>query len=74
MTDPQVATYLTLLDRVVDGSVYLKQWTRWRNDDDGIDFEFDRMPIPEHWHRDLYEPCPVQRDFTHGGWSVGTAA
>ena len=70
MTNTQQAEYLTMFDRVVAGDVYLKQWTRWRNDDDGIEFAFDEMPIPIRWREKFNEACPVQTDFTHAGWAT----
>lgn len=72
MTRLQVDCYLSLLDaRVVSGArVYLKQWTEWRNPVDDIAMRLRDYPIPERWHRKLFEPAPVQTSFSQGVWEV----
>jgi hypothetical protein len=68
MTVAQVDGYLRLLDRVVDGHVFLKQWERWRNPVDHTEMVFDEYPFPTHWRRVLWERCPVQTRFRQGVW------
>lgn len=73
MTNEQIVHYLTLFDRVAAGGyVYLKQWTKKRNRENDVDFQFATMPIPDAWHLHWRRKCPVQTDFTEGGWSVRT--
>jgi putative sugar O-methyltransferase len=70
MTPEQVADYLRLLDRVVAGDVFLKQWETWHNPDDDVELRFDGYPFPERWQRLLWEPAPVQTRFVQAAWSV----
>jgi putative sugar O-methyltransferase len=71
MRSDQVARYLELFDRVACGGlVYLKQWQRWTNPDDGITLDFSEYPIPAGWRLLFYEPAPVQTTFRHAAWRV----
>jgi SAM-dependent methyltransferase len=71
MTRGQVKGYLDLMDRSASGgSVYLKQWTEWRNPDDNLVMRFDAFPIPRRWSRRFIEPSPAQRRFTQAGWRI----
>jgi putative sugar O-methyltransferase len=75
MTNDQVSRYLELFSRVAeDGCVYLKQWARWTNPDDGITLDFGKYPIPPHWSRLFFEPAPVQTNFRQAAWHVGQAS
>jgi putative sugar O-methyltransferase len=68
MTHEQVAHYLDLIDQVVDGTVFLKQWRRWTNPVDGVVLDFGEYPVPEHWQPVFREPSPVQTAFDQAGW------
>lgn len=70
MTFAQLGEYLDLLDRRVDGTVYLKQWTEWTNPDDGITSRFAEYPIPASWKRLFLRPCAVQTLFTEAAWAT----
>jgi hypothetical protein len=70
MTPQQVSSHLQLLDRVVDGVVFLKQWNRWHNPVDDVLMEFDRYPIPAAWSSVFREPSPVQTRFAQAAWRV----
>jgi putative sugar O-methyltransferase len=77
MRPDQVADYLVLFDRIARGGiVYLKQWERWTNPDDGVTLAFDDYPIPAPWRAAFHERAPVQTNFRHAAWSVpsGTSA
>ena len=68
MTPEQVAGYLRLLDRTVDGTVFLKQWETWHNPDDDVELRFADYPIPAAWQPVLREPSPVQTRFVQAAW------
>lgn len=71
MTGEQVARYLALFDEVAaGGTVYLKQWQRWRNPEDGITLEFAAYPVPARWRRLFEERAPVQTNFRQAAWRV----
>lgn len=71
MTRHQVTRYLDLFDRVVsDGVVYLKQWRRWTNPEDGITFDLRDNPFPSRWHVLFDEPAPVQTNFQQTAWRI----
>ena len=71
MTNEQIVHYLRLFDRVAAGGhVYLKQWTKKRNRENDVDFRFETMPVGDAWEPEWRRRCPVQTDFTEGGWSV----
>lgn len=75
MTSEQVARYLDLFDRVARGGlVYLKQWERWTNPEDGITLDFGEYPIPSRWRLVFDESAPVQTNFRQAAWRVGEAA
>lgn len=73
MTPEQVAHYLWLMDAVVSGVVFLKQWARWRNPDDGVVMSFEEYPIPSRWRLLFKASAPVQTSFTQAGWEVGVS-
>jgi SAM-dependent methyltransferase len=71
MTLDQVARYLELFDRIAEGGVvYLKQWERWTNPDDGITLDFREYPIPERWRVVFDEFAPVQTNFRQAAWQI----
>ena len=71
MTNEQITHYLGLLDRVAGGgTVYLKQWARQNNRDDGVAWRFDRMPVPDSWQLELKQRCELQTKFREAGWRV----
>jgi putative sugar O-methyltransferase len=76
MTSEQLARYLELFDRVVrdDGWVYLKQWQRWSNPEDGVTLEFAAYPIPARWQPVFDEPAPVQTNFQQAAWRIAGSA
>lgn len=70
MTPEIVEGYLELLDRVVDGHVYLKQWETWHNPVDDVELTFDDYPTPGGWNQRLAERCPVQTRFLQKVWAT----
>jgi len=71
MTGATVAAYLDLFDRVAAGGhVYLKQWTKWRNEADGITMAFADYPFPHRWAIRRMASPPVQTEFTEALWAV----
>jgi len=73
MRSDQVAGYLKLFDRVAGGGlVYLKQWQRWTNAEDGITLDFGEYPIPAGWRLLFDEPAPVQTTFRQAAWRLAT--
>lgn len=67
----QIAGYLALLDRVCrGGTVYLKQWSSWRNPVDDVIAQFDDYPIAPAWRQVLRERCPIQTKFTQAAWAL----
>ena len=71
MTTAQVAHYLELFDDIADGGrVYLKQWQRWANPDDGITLDFSEYPIPRRWRPLFDEAAAVQTNFRQAAWCL----
>ena len=70
MRPDQVASYLALLDRTVEGIVYLKQWRAWHNSADGVTLRFADYPIPPRWRRLFVETCAVQTRFQQAAWAL----
>jgi SAM-dependent methyltransferase len=73
MTPEQVATYLEVLDQVVDGVVFLKQWRSWHNPVDDVVLSLDNYPIPVRWTPILRETAPVQTQFVQAAWLTRAA-
>ena len=75
MTAAQVAHYLELFDRIAAGGrVYLKQWQRWTNPDDGITLDFSEYPIPRRWRLRFNEAAAVQTNFRQAAWCLDEGA
>jgi len=71
MTPEQVDGYLRLFDRVAaGGTIFLKQWDRWQNPEDGVEMRFDDYPFPARWRRIFRERASVQTSFGQAGWTV----
>jgi putative sugar O-methyltransferase len=71
LTDEQTKAYVAEINRVATGgSVYLKQWRRWRNPVDCNVFEFSQLPIPAAWKLMFSEAAPVQTRFMQAGWRI----
>jgi putative sugar O-methyltransferase len=71
MTKDQIASYVSLLDRVTTGGVvYLKQWVSWSNPVDHITTRFSEYPIPVRWQTIFNERAPVQTNFQQAAWFV----
>jgi len=71
MTAGQIDRYFDLFDRVGRGGrLYLKQWERWSNPDDGITVRFSGYPVPAHWRLCFDEAAPVQTNFRQAGWEI----
>jgi SAM-dependent methyltransferase len=70
----QVERYLELFDHVaMGGTVYLKQWSRWKNPADHVTLEFADYPIPIAWSPLFDTPAPVQTNFREAAWDVPAA-
>lgn len=71
MTPAQVHRYLQMMnDTCSGGTVFLKQWGRWENPDDGVVMDMARYPIPSDWQCRFWERSPVQTRFVQAAWSV----
>lgn len=71
MTTDQVKGYLDLIDKVADGGVvYLKQWEKWTNPDDGIEMQFDQYPVPGRWIQRFRQSAAVQSNFQEAVWLI----
>jgi putative sugar O-methyltransferase len=73
MTPEVVASYFALMDRCVAGSVYLKQWTSWRNPVDEVISRFSDYPVPARWRLTFSRAAPIQTRFTEAMWTTGRA-
>jgi putative sugar O-methyltransferase len=68
MPEPQAAHFLTMLADKSSGEVFLKQWRRWRNDADGVEFSEDRYVLPDPWELVARRIDPVQPLFFNQRW------
>lgn len=73
MTHEQIASYLALVDQTARGVVYLKQWRKWTNPDDGVTTELEEYPVPKSWQLLFLEQAPVQTAFVQAAWAAQTS-
>ena len=67
----QIQAYFDLIDRLVSGFFYSKQWKVSRNPEDGIVVRMEDYPVPAHW-RELYRrESKVQVHFFEALYSIG---
>jgi hypothetical protein len=64
----QAEHFLTLLAAKSSGEVFLKQWQRWRNEADGVEFSEDRYVLPPPWQLVARRVDPVQPLFFNQRW------
>lgn len=69
MSRADVERYLALFTRLAlpGAVVYLKQWARWRNPVDGIDYAFDDF-APQGGEPILRRSAPIQTAFIEAAW------
>ena len=67
-TAPQVKFYLEQLNRIAS-TVYLKQWSRWHNPKDNLDWEFGQFKLPG-WRLVASQTCPYAVKFTEAVYST----
>jgi putative sugar O-methyltransferase len=61
MPERQARHYLNLLAAKSSGAVFLKQWRRWRNEADGVEYAEDRSyELPAPWRLVARRVDPVQ--------------
>lgn len=62
MTRDQISNYIKLIDRLVEGYFYLKEWFRSRTK---VNFYIteSEYPIPKYWEKVYKQQHPVQRRF-----------
>jgi putative sugar O-methyltransferase len=63
MRAEQIKTYLDLLDRVVRGHFYMKQWKISQNAFDHLQLTEDNYPVSRRWTRVYSRTCAVQTAF-----------
>jgi putative sugar O-methyltransferase len=63
MRSEQIAYYLNVFDRLVNGFFFMKQWKESRNPYDGIIIREKDYPIPRHWIQVYWRECRVQTYF-----------
>lgn len=73
MPEKQAAHYLKLLADTSSGEVFLKQWRRWRNEADGVEYAEERYVLPPPWRRVARRVDPVQPLFFDARWRRGAA-
>jgi len=71
MTVAQVANYMRLMDRLVHGRVYVKQWRVSRATVNGCTLRERDYPIPLGWCRVYQRQHPIQRMFFEALYDVG---
>lgn len=64
----QIERYKALISAKTARAVYLKQWTRWRNPEDGIEVTADLYALPPPWRRVLHAIDLANCEFTEQGW------
>lgn len=71
MTNDDIARYLALFERLASPGavVYLKQWARWMNPVDGIEFVFDDH-VPAGGALVVRRRAPVQTAFLEAAWRM----
>ena len=68
MPERQAEHFLGLLAAKSSGEVFLKQWQRWRNGPDGVEFSEDRYVLPAPWRLVARRVDPVQPLFFNHRW------
>jgi putative sugar O-methyltransferase len=69
MPERQATHYLHLLAAKSSGEVFLKQWRRWRNEADGVEYAEDRSyALPAPWRLVARRVDPVQPLFFNRRW------
>lgn len=63
MTQEQISHFFKLIDQLVKGHFYMKQWIRSINDYDAIIVERDAYPVKDTWRQLFNRPCEVQTSF-----------
>jgi putative sugar O-methyltransferase len=59
MALPQIKNYLSQMDRLTNKAIYLKQYVRHENDQDGIVVTSNDYDLPNHWQVTLDQPDAV---------------
>jgi putative sugar O-methyltransferase len=70
MRPEQIDMYLTFIDRLTSGHVYLKQWKISHNPDDGVLIRQSDYPIPGRWRLCFSRTAPVQTAFFEALYAV----
>jgi putative sugar O-methyltransferase len=68
MPERQAEHVLRLLAAKSSGEMFLKQWRRWRNEADDIEFSEDRYVLPPPWRLVARRVDPVQPLFFNQRW------
>jgi putative sugar O-methyltransferase len=68
MPERQAEHYLRLLADKSSGELFIKQWKRWRNEADDVEFSEDRYALPAPWQRVARRTDPVQTQFFNQRW------
>lgn len=68
MPERQAEHFLEMLAAKSSGEVFLKQWRRWRNNADGVEFSEDRYVLPSPWQLVARRIDPVQPLFFNQRW------
>jgi hypothetical protein len=71
MPERQAEHYLRVLADKSSGELFIKQWQRWRNEADDVEFSEDRYVLPAPWQRVARRTDPVQPQFFNQRWRRG---
>lgn len=71
MTLDQIGRYKALISAKTARAVYLKQWTRWRNPEDGIEVTVGLYALAPPWRLVLDATDLANCEFTEQGWHRG---
>jgi putative sugar O-methyltransferase len=67
----QIARYKVLIAAKTARAVYLKQWTRWKNPEDGIEVTASLYSLAAPWRLVLDSTDLANCEFTEQGWHRG---
>jgi len=68
MSLAQIARYKALLSEKTARAIYLKQWTRWTNPEDGVEVTPALFALDPPWRLVLDATDLANREFTELGW------
>lgn len=70
MKPDQVTAYFDLVDRLLRGRFYIKQWRNWHNPNDNLTVDENIYPVNPKWRRVYHRRHPVQPLFFEALYEV----